>query len=75
MKKLILLPLLSLVFSITSYANKNETVLSSNKAAVISTQELVTNASMLTNYTFFIKLYHGDTMESEARFFLWMVLP
>ena len=69
MKKLILLPLLSLVFSITSHANKYETVLSSNKVEVISTQEQVANASMFTNYTFFIKLYHGDTMQSEARFF------
>ncbi len=69
MKKLVLLPLLTLVFSLTSYANKNETLLTSNMPEVISAKEFVTSAPMLTTYTLFIKLYHGNLEQADTRFY------
>ena len=69
MKKLILLPLLTLVFSLSSYANKNETLLTSNMPEVISAQEFVTSAPMLTTYALFIKLYHGNSEQADTRFY------
>jgi len=68
MKKLILLPLLTLVFSFASYANNTEEIATADNATTISTQEFVTSAPMLTTYTLFIKLYHGETEQDEARF-------
>ena len=69
MKKLILLPLLSLVLSFTSNANNNETVLTSNKPEVISAQEFITSAPLLTTYTLFIKLYNGNIEAAETKFY------
>ena len=69
MKKLILLPLLTLVFSFASYANNTEKIVTATNAKAIAAQEVTTSASMLTNYTLFIKLYNGNTPRSEAKFF------
>ena len=69
MKKLILLPLLTLVFSLSSYANKNETLLTSNMPEVISAQEFITSAPLLTTYTLFIKLYNGNIEAAETKFY------
>ena len=69
MKKLILLPLLTLVFSLNSYANKNETLLTSNMPEVISAQEFITSAPLLTTYTLFIKLYNGNIEAAETKFY------
>ena len=69
MKKLILLPLLSLVLSFTSNANNNETVSTSNKPEVISAQEFITSAPLLTTYTLFIKLYNGNIEAAETKFY------
>ena len=69
MKKLILLPLLTLVFSLNSYANKNETLLTSNMPEVISAQEFITSAPLLITYTLFIKLYNGNIEAAETKFY------
>ena len=69
MKKLILLPLLTLVFSFASYANNTEEIVTATNAKVITAQELTTSAAVLTNYSLFIKLYNGNTPRSEAKFF------
>ena len=69
MKKLILLPLLTLVFSLTSYANNTEEIATADNATTISTQEFVTSAPMLTTYALFIKLYHGNTEQADTRFY------
>jgi len=69
MKKFILLPLLTLVFSIVSYANNTEEIATATNATTISTQEFVTNAPMLTTYTLFIKLYHGNSEQADTRFY------
>ena len=69
MKKLILLPLLTLVFSFASYANNTEEIATADNATTISTQEFVTSAPMLTTYALFIKLYHGNTEQADTRFY------
>ena len=69
MKKLILLPLLTLVFSLSSYANNTETLLTSNMPEVISAQEFITSAPLLTTYTLFIKLYNGNIEAAETKFY------
>ena len=69
MKKLVLLPLLTLLFSLSSYANNTETLLISNMPEVISAQEFVTSAPMLTTYALFIKLYHGNSEQADTRFY------
>ena len=69
MKKIILPTLVALVFSFTSHANNNETLLFADTAEKIERQELTTSAALLTNYTLFIKLYNGNTPRSEAKFF------
>ena len=69
MKKLILLPLLTLVFSFASYANNTEEIATATNATTISTQELVTSAPMLTTYALFIKLYNGNTQQAETIFY------
>ena len=69
MKKLVLLPLLILVFSLSSYANNTETLLTSNMPEVISAKEFVTSATMLTTYALFIKLYHGNSEQADTRFY------
>ena len=69
MKKLVLLPLLTLLFSLSSYANNTETLLTSNMPEVISAQEFVTSAPMLTTYALFIKLYHGNSEQADTRFY------
>ena len=69
MKKFILLPLLTLVFSLTSYANNTEEIATADNATTISTQEFVTSAPMLTTYALFIKLYHGNTEQADTRFY------
>ena len=76
MKKLILLPLLTLVFSFASYANNTEEIATADNATTISTQEFVTSAPMLTTYTLFIKLYHGEYRASmKLDFYLCKTLP
>jgi hypothetical protein len=69
MKKLILLPLLTLVFSLTSYANNTEEIATATNATTISAEEFVTSAPMLTTYTLFIKLYHGNSEQADTRFY------
>ena len=69
MKNLVLLPLLTLLFSLSSYANNTETLLTSNMPEVISAQEFVTSAPMLTTYALFIKLYHGNSEQADTRFY------
>ena len=69
MKKLVLLPLLTLLFSLNSYANNTETLLTSNMPEVISAKEFVTSAPMLTTYALFIKLYHGNSEQADTRFY------
>ena len=69
MKKLILLPLLTLVFSLSSYANNTEDIVTSDNATTISAKEFVTSAPMLTTYTLFIKLYHGNLEQADTRFY------
>ena len=69
MKKLVLLPLLTLLFSLSSYANNTETLLTSNMPEVISAKEFVTSAPMLTTYALFIKLYHGNSEQADTRFY------
>ena len=69
MKKLILLPLLTLVFSLSSYANNTEEIVTSDNATTISAKEFVTSAPMLTTYTLFIKLYHGNLEQAETMFY------
>ena len=69
MKKLILLPLLTLVFSFASYANNTEEIATATNATTISTQEFVTSAPMLTTYALFIKLYHGNSEQADTRFY------
>ena len=69
MKKLVLLPLLTLLFSLSSYAKNTETLLTSNMPEVISAKEFVTSATMLTTYALFIKLYHGNSEQADTRFY------
>jgi len=69
MKNLVLLPLLTLLFSLSSYANNTETLLTSNMPEVISAKEFVTSAPMLTTYALFIKLYHGNSEQADTRFY------
>ena len=69
MKKLILLPLLTLVFSFASYANNTEEIATATNAKAVTTQEFVTSAPMLTTYALFIKLYHGNTEQADTRFY------
>ena len=69
MKKFILLPLLTLVFSFASYANNTEEIATATNAKAVSTQEFVTSAPMLTTYALFIELYHGNTEQADTRFY------
>jgi len=69
MKKLVLLPLLILVFSLSSYANNTETLLTSNMPEVISAKEFVTSAPMLTTYALELNLYHGNSEQADTRFY------
>ena len=69
MKKFILLPLLTLVFSFASYANNTEEIATATNAKAVTTQEFVTSAPMLTTYALFIKLYHGNTEQADTRFY------
>ena len=69
MKKLVLLPLLTLLFSLSSYANNTEEIVNADNAKTISAQEFVTSATMLTTYALFIKLYHGNSEQADTRFY------
>ena len=69
MKKLVLLPLLTLLFSLSSYANNTEEIVTADNAKTISAQEFVTSATMLTTYALFIKLYHGNSEQADTRFY------
>ena len=69
MKKLVLLPLLTLLFSLSSYANNTEEIVTADNAKTISAQEFVTSAPMLTTYALFIKLYHGNSEQADTRFY------
>jgi len=69
MKKLILLPLLTLVFSFASYANNTEEIATATNAKAISTQEFVTSAPMLTTYALELNLYHGSSLQAETLFY------
>ena len=71
MKKLILLPLLTLIFSFTCYSkNYEETLINlSHTSNIISESESLTSAPILTTYTLFLKLYNGQTEDAETRFY------
>ena len=69
MKNLVLLPLLTLLFSLSSYANNTETLLTSNMLEVISAKEFVTSAPMLTTYALELNLYHGSSLQAETMFY------
>ena len=57
MKKLILLPLLTLVFSFTSYANNTEEIATATNATTISTQESVTSCTYVNHLCSIYKTY------------------
>ena len=75
MKKLILLPLLALIFSFTCYSKNYEesritnTLNLSSTPDIISENESLTNAPILTTYTLFIKLYNGNIEAAETKFY------
>ena len=75
MKKLILLPLLALIFSFTCYSkNYEESRITnllnlSSTPDIISENESLTNAPILTTYTLFIKLYNGNIEAAETKFY------
>ena len=75
MKKLILLPLLALIFSFTCYSKNYEESRTTNLLNLISTPDIIseneslTSAPMLTTYTLFIKLYHGNSEQADTRFY------
>ena len=75
MKKLILLPLLALIFSFTCYSKNYEESRITNLLNLSSTQDIIseneslTNAPILTTYTLFIKLYNGNIEAAETKFY------
>jgi len=75
MKKLILLPLLALIFSFTCYSKNYEESRTTNLLNLISTPDIIseneslTSATILTTYTLFIKLYHGNSEQANTRFY------
>ena len=75
MKKLILLPLLALIFSFTCYSKNYEesritnTLNLGSTPDIISENESLTNAPILTTYTLFIKLYNGNIEAAETKFY------
>ena len=75
MKKLILLPLLALIFSFTCYSKNYEESRITNLLNLISTPDIIseneslTNAPILTTYTLFIKLYNGNIEAAETKFY------
>ena len=70
MKKLILLPLLTLVFSLASYANNTEEIATATNAKAISTQVTATSTALInTYYTLYLNLYNGDTQQAETIFY------
>ena len=75
MKKLILLPLLALIFSFTCYSKNYEESRTTNLLNLISTPDIIseneslTSAPILTTYTLFIKLYHGNSEQANTRFY------
>ena len=75
MKKLILLPLLALIFSFTCYSKNYEESRTTNLLNLISTPDIIseneslTSAPILTTYTLFIKLYNGNIEAAETKFY------
>jgi len=75
MKKLILLPLLALIFSFTCYSKNYEESRITNLLNLISTPDIIseneslTSAPILTTYTLFIKLYNGNIEAAETKFY------
>ena len=75
MKKLILLPLLALIFSFTCYSKNYEESRTTNllnlssTPDIISENESLTSAPILTTYTLFIKLYNGNIEAAETKFY------
>ena len=69
MKKLVLLPLLTLLFSLSSYANNTEEIVNADNAKTISAQEFVTSAQMLNTYALELNLYHGSSLQAETLFY------
>ena len=75
MKKLILLPLLALIFSFTCYSKNYEESRITNllnlgsTPDIISENESLTSAPILTTYTLFIKLYNGNIEAAETKFY------
>ena len=75
MKKLILLPLLALIFSFTCYSKNYEesritnTLNLGSTLDIISENESLTSAPILTTYTLFIKLYNGNIEAAETKFY------
>ena len=61
MKKLILLPLLTLIFSFTCYSKNYEKthINLSPTSNIISENESLTSAPILTTYTLLLKLYNN----------------
>ena len=75
MKNLILLSLLALTFSFTCYSkNYEENIITnainfSSTPDIISENESLTSAPILTTYTLFIKLYNGNIEAAETKFY------
>ena len=71
MKKLILLPLLTLIFSFTCYSKNYEKthINLSSTSNIISENESLISAPIFTTYTLFLKLYNGQTEDAETRFY------
>lgn len=75
MKNLILLSLLALTFSFTCYSKNYEENIITNAINfgstpdIISENESLTSAPILTTYTLFIKLYNGNIEAAETRFY------
>tara|TARA_B110000459_G_scaffold14784_2_gene14447 strand:- start:749 stop:1612 length:864 start_codon:yes stop_codon:yes gene_type:complete len=75
MKNLILLSLLALTFSFTCYSKNYEENIITNAINfgstpdIISENESLTSAPILTTYTLFIKLYNGNIEAAETKFY------
>jgi len=75
MKNLILLSLLALTFSFTCYSKNYEENIITNAInfgstpGIISQNESLTSAPILTTYTLFIKLYNGNIEAAETKFY------
>jgi hypothetical protein len=75
MKNLILLSLLALTFSFTCYSKNYEENIITNAINfgstpdIISKNESLTSAPILTTYTLFIKLYNGNIEAAETKFY------